>query len=428
MVAEKWQWMRLLVLVACGFVLAGSVSGCAFGPKVLEKSHGRYQESVRQVDEEQLLRNLVHLRYSELPLELDVSSIAAQYELNGSAEARPFFIAPNPSNSNVIFRTFTSILPDLSVSGANRPTITLVPADNGETVRRFLTPIPTETLAFLCETSWPVSVIMRLWVERLNGVPNAVTASGPSRGIISDFQRFRRLTELFQLSQDRELVSIRTEQREIEVGGPVPAATVTAAAVVDAAKAGMEYRPREDGRTWSLVRKEDKLLVRINAPAIGSPELEEMVHLMNLQPDALTYDVVVAPGNVPDPLFYPRPPSAELRITPRSSAQVYFYLSNGVEVPCEHLACGLVRPTTDAEGQPIDGRELTRGIFEVHACKGHKPPPTAYVAVKSRGYWYYIDDRDQASKSTLSLVLQLSRLDFGTEKPAGPLLTLPVGR
>ena len=86
-------------------------SGCAFGPKVLEKTHGRYQESFRLVDEEQLLRNLVHLRYSELPMALNVSSIAAQYELNGTAEARPFFIAPNPSNSNIVFRTFTSILP-----------------------------------------------------------------------------------------------------------------------------------------------------------------------------------------------------------------------------------------------------------------------------------------------------------------------------
>ena len=75
----------------------------------------------------------------------------------------------------------------------------------------------------------------------------------------------------------------------------------------------------------------------------------------------------------------------------------------------------------------MDGRELTRGLFEVHACKGHKPPPTAYVAIKLRGYWYYIDDRDQASKSTLALVLQLSRLDFGTQKATGPILTLPVG-
>ena len=127
-------------IVLCGLCVAGMCPGCAFGPKVLEKTHGRYQESVRTVNEEQLLRNIVHLRYNEIPFELNVSSIATQYELAGSAEARPFFIAPNPSNSNVIFRTFTSILPDLSVSGANRPTITLVPADNSETVRRVLTP------------------------------------------------------------------------------------------------------------------------------------------------------------------------------------------------------------------------------------------------------------------------------------------------
>ena len=195
-------------------------SGCAFGPRVLEKTHGRYQESVRQVDEEQLLRNIVHLRYSEVPLELNVSSIATQYELAGAAEARPFFVAPNPSNSNIIFRTFTSILPDLSVSGANRPTITLVPGDNGETIQRFLTPVPMETLLFLTETSWPVAVIFRLWVERLNGVPNAVTASGPARGVISDYQRFRRLAEIFQYAQDHEMASIRIRTPRYRVERP----------------------------------------------------------------------------------------------------------------------------------------------------------------------------------------------------------------
>ena len=420
--------IRLPLLVVCGLLTAATTSGCAFGPKVLEKSHGRYQESVRLVDEEQLLRNLVHLRYSELPFELNVSSIAAQYELNGSAEARPFFIAPNPSNSNIIFKTFTSILPDLSVSGANRPTITMVPADNGDTVRRFLTPIPTEVLAFLSETSWPIEVVLRLWVERLNGVPNAVTASGPSRGVISDFLRFRRLTELMQNAQDRELVSVRNEPRETVVGGPVPSATITATAVVDAAKADMEYRPNTDGKTWSLIRKENKLFLRVNPPAREMPELDEMLGIMNLRPGELYYDIVVAPGNVPDPLTYPRPRSTELRITPRSTTQVYFYLSNGIEVPCEHVERGLVRPTTDADGKPLDSRELTRGLFEVRCCTGLKPPATAYLAVKNRGYWYYIDDRDQASKSTLSLVLQLSRLDFGNQKPTGPILTLPVGR
>src|SRR5262249_2773929 len=99
-----------LVCLALG--LGGG--GGAFGPGVLEQPHGRYYESVRLVTEEELLRNLVHMRYNEVPGSLDVSAIAAQYELTGQAEARPFFAAPNPS-SHDIFHTFTSILPDILV-------------------------------------------------------------------------------------------------------------------------------------------------------------------------------------------------------------------------------------------------------------------------------------------------------------------------
>jgi hypothetical protein len=78
---------------------------------------------------------------------------------------------------------------------------------------------------------------------------------------------------------------------------------------------------------------------------------------------------------------------------------------------------------------PVDLRAVTDGLFTVHSCPGHKPPPDAYVAVKYRGYWYYIDDRDQPTKMTFSLILQLSRLDFGLEEGvSGPFLTLPIGR
>src|SRR5262245_334076 len=109
-------WRKSVPLtVLSGLVLVLTQAGCAFGPKVLERRHGPYNESIQLVYEEQLLRNIVHLRYNEGPHNLDVSAIAAQYELSGQAEARPFFVAPNPSNSNVIFRTFTAILPDALV-------------------------------------------------------------------------------------------------------------------------------------------------------------------------------------------------------------------------------------------------------------------------------------------------------------------------
>jgi hypothetical protein len=405
-----------------GFVIG--VAGCSFGPKALERTHSQYNESIRRVYEEQLLQNLVRLRYGEVPFRLNVQSIAAQYELSGSAEARPFFVAPNPSGA--IFRRFTSILPDVAVSGANRPTITFLPS-SGDVIRRFLTPISAETLVFLSSTSWPVSTVFRLWVERLNGVPNAASASGPQREFVPDFARFQRIAHLLQVAQDLELVIVSPQERSTQVGGPLPAGSINASAAVDAAKNGLEYRPQADG-SWILTRKERTLVMEVNPVATDHPVIVELAELLNLKRGQQHYKIVVA-SDVADPLRFPDPPSTELRLTPRSTAQVYYYLANGIELPSEHLAAGIVRTSTAPDGSPFDGRAVTDGLFTVHSCKGHKPPPTAYVAVKYRGYWYYIDDRDQASKTTFSLTLELSRLDFGQEEvSSGPLLTLPVGR
>lgn len=417
----------LLGLSVAGVLVCALVgSGCAFGPFALEQSHGRYNEAVRRVDEEQLLRNLVHVRYNEIPLNLNVSSIAAQYELAGGAEAKPFFEAPNPSGST--FRTFTSILPDVNVSGANRPTLTLIPSDDGNAVEKFLTPITADTMILLQQTSWPVSTVLRLWVERLNGVPNAATASGPQRDLLPDFGRFRRVVDLMQAAQDLGLGAIRPEEHLTEVGGPRLPSALAASTSVEAAKNGLEYRASGDGSTWSLVRKGHRLVMEVNPAAIDHPMLAEMAGLLNLQPGRSRYELVVAPGMVLDPMVAPSPPSDVLQLSLRSTAQVYFYLANGIEVPCDHLEAGLVKPPLGPDGRPFDGRVITDGLFTVHACQGHKPPPTAFVAVKYRDYWYYIDDRDSQSKSTFALVLSLSRLDFGRQQPGGPVLTLPVGR
>ena len=107
---------------------------------------------------------------------------------------------------------------------------------------------------------------------------------------------------------------------------------------------------------------------------------------------------------------------------------MHFYLANGVEVPAEHLAEGLVCLPIGPDGRPFDGRVITADLFTVHAYGGHKPPATAFVAIKYRDYWYYIDDRDQPSKATFALLLALSKLDFGCQSPGAPFLTLPVGR
>jgi hypothetical protein len=216
----------------------------------------------------------------------------------------------------------------------------------------------------------------------------------------------------------------------VEVGGPFPAGAVTPAAAVEAAKNGLEYRPRGDGKEWALVRKERRLFIAVSPGAEHSPEMIELAGLLNLVPGRPAYDIAIAGRGGPDPLKFPVPPTTELRVVPRSTAQALAYLSNGVEVPPGHVAAGLVRPMTGPDGRPCDPAAITRGLFAVRVCGGHKPPPDAYVAVHYRGYWYYVDDADRETKATFALMTHLSRLDFNRQSLGGqaPALTLPVGR
>lgn len=417
---------RMRSLISNLFVTAVALvcCGCSFGPKAIEHTHGRYAEAVQRVEEEQFLTNVVRLRYTEASTEIAVSAIAAQYEASIGVEARPFF--GSESVSGPVFRSFSTVLPFGSVGGASRPTISLTPQNDGAAVRRFLTPITADTLVFLGQAGWPVSSVLRIWIDGINGVPNRVALSGPQRDVPPNFERFRWATELLQAAQDQDLISVHGEDRVSEVSGPLPAEAVTAEAVVEAAKEGFEYRPREIDGAWALVKRERRIIMQVNPAGRGSRELAELAGLLNLKPGLDRYEVTLAAG-VPDPARNPTEPTSALQFAPRSTAQALFFLANGVEVPMQHLAAGLVR-------QPLDGTdptEATRGIFRVFTCAGHKhtPPPTAYVAVLYRDHWFYIDDRDHDSKATLLLMLQLRRLDFNRQQLGSvPALTLPVGR
>ena len=411
---------RGALLLAALALLPGP--GCSFGPKALERTHGRYAEAVRRVDEEQLLRGIVHLRYLEAPVGLDVTSIATQYELAAGAEARPF--STSQATGEMFFREFSRILPDVNVSGSNRPTITMVPSDDGTSVRRFLTPITEDTLVFLGRTGWPISTILRLWVEQVNGVANAPGSLGHRP--VEEYDRFNRVAELFQVAQDRRSLSLVTEERDEVVGGPFPAAAVTPSAAVEAEAKGLRYRPADGGRSRLLVRPARRLALQVHPAAVADPEVRELYELLHLRPGLDRFPLVIA---AEPPATRPTDHFTEVRLRPRSTAQVHLYLGHGVEVPPEHVAAGLVQPPLGADGQPLDGGDITRALFAVHTCAGRKPPPEAYVAVHYRGHWYYIDDRDLASKATFALVLQLSSLDFARQRlGAGPALTLPVGR
>jgi hypothetical protein len=48
------------------------------------------------------------------------------------------------------------------------------------------------------------------------------------------------------------------------------------------------------------------------------------------------------------------------------------------------------------------------------------------VAIAYKGYWFYVDETDQETKSTFSLLMELSRMELTGKAGSRPVLTLPV--
>src|SRR5262245_12977098 len=112
--------------VSAILVMLPGVPGCGFGPKNLYKTRLPYNEAVKATSEEQLLLNIVRLRYSDNPSSLAVSNIAAQFELAKKLQLVPFFTSAAAGD----FGSYGGIvLPGAEFAAADRPTLSLTPQD-----------------------------------------------------------------------------------------------------------------------------------------------------------------------------------------------------------------------------------------------------------------------------------------------------------
>src|SRR6266853_73837 len=204
--SERWTTPKLLFVALAACV----ISGCAsYGPNALQQTRLLYNEAVKTTTEEQLLLNIVRLRYTDTPSSLAVSTIAAQHELNRNFQLTPFFVASGAE----VAKTWAAVLP---------------PLDDQEFTRKLFTPLPLEGLVYLAKTTWPIATVFRLYLENLNWVPNAETASGPTPKSAPTFEEFRRGVVALQTLQDRGQIVFGTEERHEAQGSPLPAASVTA--------------------------------------------------------------------------------------------------------------------------------------------------------------------------------------------------------
>ena len=164
--------------------------------------------------------------------------------------------------------------------------------------------------------------------------------------------------------------------------------------------------------------------MRFDPRSSDSPDVDRLRSLLRLNPDQLLFDLVPLEESELNP-FDPEQILGELAVDTRSLMGVLYYMSNGVRPPEAHVNAGMVTSTVDGEGNTFDWSEVLGGLFQVESSKDY--PRDAAVAVRHRGYWFYIADGDETSKSTFILLNQLFTLQAGDVEDEKPVLTLPIG-
>jgi hypothetical protein len=387
------------------------INGC-FGPTTIRQTRDRYNEAIRQTNDEELLLNLVRLRYNEHPSFLPVTGLNSQFELSAGADGRGGLDRGGRSN----YGTGT-------VGFADRPTLTFAPQRSPELTRALLTQVNLDTLYLFSRQGWGPDRIFRLFVRTINGIDNAPSGGGPIPADPPEFAEFRTMIDLLASLQRRRVTVLTTQQRIADLTDVVPVAAVGAQDAVAIRKEGLGVRSLGPDRGYQLTQTKAVKVVEIDPGSVASAEVLGLGQILGLKPYLTSYEVVEAPeGQIrrgPEP-------RTSLAITTRSLLEVMYLLSKTVAVPEEHLDAGLAQLTRNPDGTPFDWCMVSGDLFRV--CVSKHRPKAAFVSVQYRGYWYYLDDRDATSKATFNMFNELFRLQRIGAAEGQPVLTLPLGR
>lgn len=149
---SRWVLVASLLLTGCQSV----------GPTTIRRDQFDYNKAIASSQKEQLLLNMVRLRYGEAPMFLSVASVIAQYSIEGQFVVN----APGHDRPNNVGP------PIASGSGryTDRPTITYQPLIGAHLASTLLAPVPLQAAFSLVQSGWPVDLTLKSTVRTLNGM------------------------------------------------------------------------------------------------------------------------------------------------------------------------------------------------------------------------------------------------------------------
>ncbi len=315
--------------------------------------------------DEQMLTNLVRLRYRDNPMFLEVGNVVAHQSTTVGGVAGLETELPG------------KLKPGFGMNGSLvvSPTITYTPLQGEEFAKRLLTPIPPSTIFLLSQSGWSLERLMLTCVQQANGVKNAVSASGPTPDVAPTFRDFHRLSEAFRTLQKDRMLQVEMEK---------------------------------DGHTFTLH------LNRSQDPHTDSASAL-IKELLGLDKEKDIFRVTSK-----------RIPTAndEIALTGRSLLSVLFFLSQSVETSFEDEDRGRVTVTKNADGKRFDWSSMLGKVIRIHSSANE--PAESSVKIFYRERWFYISDNDLETKTTFNLLSFLFNLQAANKSGADPVLTYPV--
>jgi len=195
------QGRRPFGLALCGLVIGAALvsAGCtSVGPATIQRDRPAYGQNIAESWKDQMLLNVVKLRYADVPVFLDVSTVISQYAREGEIGiTTPGWDRPNNVGP-----------PVGSIGGrwSDRPTITYNPLTGDAFSRSLLSPILPSAVMSMLQAGWPADFVFGVAVRSVNGVHNGSRTPLFQRELDPDFEQ---LTEGLQIIQRREGIGIR---------------------------------------------------------------------------------------------------------------------------------------------------------------------------------------------------------------------------
>ena len=412
-------------LRTCGLlVLWVTASGCFMSHKwEVEDQKTKYNDALQRAAREEMLRNIVRMKYRDSIQFVSIPSITGQYKFSGSAGLSfPFSGVPGEGSADI--------------SAESRPTWVFQPEQGQEFYSRLQSRIAPETLDLLTSKGHAVDRVLRLTVRTMNDVDNATSAGGPTPKDKPEFERFRFIVDQMRELQRRRQLELAYESmvvdEPVQVADPISADRVGGKVVLAAAKEGYRFRPAKDGKMmtlWTQPEATNVLVLRVAPEAIKSPKMQQITEHLELEPERDFYPFLLNTlGQLEKPSASrstERPVTSreEISVNTRSIMEMMAYLSHAIDVPDSHIERQLVTRTFDGFGHEFDWDDMTCDLLSVKVARFK--PHNAAVSVKYRGHWFYIEDCDQSSKATFNLLIELFNLKVRAGGGAQiPLLTI----